>query len=288
MVSEGISYIRDGKLKDDEKLSVHQSSWEVSEIENALANNKSELFSKTIQTNATDCYYPGYPPGCTSICQDTYYTKGPLLPNHFWGQETGFNNLLPYDGCSSTTNGRKLTGCIPLSMALIMKYHREPSWKYNFSSMPSGTSGSSEISELVRDVGTTINMKYGCNNSWAYPWLMDDAFTAYGYSNAIYEKYDTGNYNIVKSNLNKNQPVLLEGKEKPLISFNFDHTWHVWVCDGYRTRYDCQNGLGYLYFHMNWGWYGNHNGWYGFQNWRPPGKDNLIDHQQHIVHNIKP
>lgn len=288
MVSETITMIRNGQIKVEGIEAIYGKSWQVDEIENAVANEKSNLFSKSIDSDATDCYYPGYPPGCTSLCQDTYYTKGPLLLNYRWGQRDGFNNLMPYDGCSTTQNGRKLTGCIPLAMAQVMRFHQQPSSRYNFASMPIGIGGSSEISRLIGDIGSTINMKYGCNNSWTYPWVMDGGFGSYSYGGAIYEKYDTGDYNIVKSNLNKNQPVLLEGKEKPLISFNFDHTWHVWVCDGYRTRYDCQNGIGYLYFHMNWGWYGQHNGWYGFQNWAPPGTDNLINHQQHIVHNIKP
>lgn len=25
-------------------------------------------------------------------------------------------------------------------------------------------------------------------------------------------------------------------------------------------------GIGYLYFHMNWGWGGNHDGWFAFNN----------------------
>lgn len=205
-----------------------------------------------------------------------------------WGQEDGFNDLLPYKGCSGTGNGHALAGCISVAMAQIMRYHQEPSSRYDFSQMSLGISGSREASKLIRDIGNTVNMKYGCNNSWAFPWLVDGAFGAYSYSGAIYEKYDNGDYNIVKSNINQNRPVVLEGKEKPLISFDFNHTWHMWVCDGYKTRYDCQNGIGYLYFHMNWGWNGRYDGWYGFQDWTPPGYDNLIDHQEHIVHNIKP
>lgn len=222
-VSDGISRLRtDKKVKD--KTNKFIGSWEVSEIENALANTKSKKFSKNIQSSG-DCYYPGYPPGCSSPCQDTYYTKGPLLQTT-WMQRTGFNNLLDFKNCSNTTNGRELTGCIAVAMGQVMNYHEEPDWKYDFSAMPN-SSGSNETSKLLRDIGTTINMKYGCNNSWAYPWLMDDAFTAYGYGEAVYENYDPGDQNVVKSELNNNRPVLLEGKEVPLVSFDFDHTWHV-------------------------------------------------------------
>lgn len=282
MVSEGISYIRSNRI--DTKAADYQGSWEISEIENALSDNKSYLFSKSIETYSTECYYPGYPPGCTSICQDTYFTKGPLL-NTQWGQDVGYNNLLPIKSCYTTSNGRAPAGCSAVAMAQVMKYHGEPSQTYNFSAMPNST-GSSETSKLTRDIGATVNMKYWCAGSWLYPWVMDGAFGYYSYGGAIYEKYDPGDQNIVKSELNKNQPVILEGKDTPLVSFQSDQFWHIWVCDGYRTRYDCQNGIGYLYFHMNWGWNGNHNGWYGFQNWNVDGEN--LEYRQHMVYNIKP
>lgn len=287
LVSEGISAVRNGKIKNKEGLTKYQGSWEISEIENALAENKSTVFSKGIETHSTDCYYPGYPPGCTSICQDTYFTKGPLLGNSItginWGQGTGYNDLLPLKSCAGATNGRALTGCSAVAMGQIMKYHEEPSQRYDFSAMPN-TSGSSETSRLMRDIGVTVKMKYWCSGSWLYPWVMDGGMGSYGYGGAIYESYDAGDHNKVKSDLNKNQPVIFEGKDSPLL--NFSGTWHIWVCDGYRTRYDCQNGIGYLYFHMNWGWEGNHNGYYGFQNWVVDG--DVLNHRQHLVHNIKP
>lgn len=284
-VAEAISGLRSGKYKSKDFESQYKSSWELTEIESALADKQSIEFSKTAQASATDCYYPGYPPGCTSSCQDTYFTRGPLLQSR-WGQEDGFNDLLPHKNCSSTNNGRSLTGCIPIAMAQVMRYHQEPSPNYNFNAMPLGTGGSAEISRLVRDIGNTLNVSYGCNNTWVNPGVIDGGFGIYSYGGAVYENYDTYDYNIVKSDLNRNLPVLLEGKEKPLISFDFSHVWHVWVCDGYRTRYDCQNGIGYLYFHMNWGWYGNHNGWYGFNTWNPGGTN--LKYFQHFAHNINP
>lgn len=285
MVSDVVSEIR---YNDNEALladSNYQGSWSVSEIENALSDIKSQEFSKTIETDATECYYPGYPPGCTSICQDTYFTKGPLLQS-YWGQRDGFNNYLPHKGCSSTNNGRSLAGCIPVAMAQVMRYHEHPATRYDFSAMPLGTGGSNEISRLISDIGNSLNVSYGCNNSWVNPGVIDGGFGLYWYSGVIYENYDGTDYHVVKSELNKNQPVLLEGKEKPLISFDFSHVWHVWVCDGYRTRYDCENGIGYLYFHMRWGWYGNHDGWYGFNTWNPDGTD--LKYYRHFAHNIKP
>jgi len=39
---------------------------------------------------------------------------------------------------------------------------------------------------------------------------------------------------------------------------------HCWVADGYQESSLCGNM--YLFFHMNWGWGGQHNGWFGLTN----------------------
>lgn len=287
LVSEVITEIRSGKIKSEDETSKYQGSWEISEIENALAEVKSNLYSKTVQQSSTECYYPGYPVGCTSICQDTYYTKGPLLGNQTtginWGQGTGYNDLLPLKSCAGATNGRALVGCGAVAMGQIMMYHKQPSPSYNFTAM-SNTSGTAESRRLLRDIGITVNMHYWCSGSWLFPNVLDGGMSAYSYSGAIFESYDPGDQNKVKSDLGKNQPVIFVGKDSPL--YNFSGVWHIWVCDGYKTRYDCQNGIGYLYFHMNWGWESNHNGYYGFQNWVVDG--DVLNHRQRLVHNIKP
>lgn len=74
-VSNIISGIRANKSSSDRFDSMYSSAWEISEIENAVSERKSEEYSKDAQANSTECYYPGYPPGCTSICQDTFYKR---------------------------------------------------------------------------------------------------------------------------------------------------------------------------------------------------------------------
>ncbi len=61
---------------------------------------------------------------------------------------------------------------------------------------------------------------------------------------------------------------------------------HAWVADGYRDIWDCSQGVGYLYFHMNWGWEGNHNGWYSFDSF-VPGSNNYSQNKEQII-GIKP
>lgn len=285
MASNYISDLRSKVSYNDSLDFRYSNSWQISELENVMADRKSLDFSGKLETSAIECYYPGYPPGCTSICQDTYYTKGPLLQTE-WGQEDGFNNYLPFKSCTTTFNGRSLTGCVTIAMAQVMRYHQEPSSRYNFSAMPLGSVGSNETSRLVRDIGNSLNVNYGCNATWVNPGVIDGGFGLFFYTDVVYEDYDNYDYTTIKLDLNRNLPVLLEGKEKPLISFDFSHLWHVWVCDGYKTRYDCQNGIGYLYFHMNWGWLGKYNGWFGVNDWNPNGID--LKYYRHYAHNIQP
>lgn len=50
-------------------------------------------------------------------------------------------------------------------------------------------------------------------------------------------------------------------------------------------------GAGYLYLHMNWGWYnGVANGWYAFNNFNPTvnGTTYTFNYETKMVYNIKP
>ena len=75
-------------------------------------------------------------------------------------------------------------------------------------------------------------------------------------------------YNTIKSELNSSRPVILSGYNVRDTFLGFPTRYeqgHEWVCDGYQETYS--NGYGYLYFRMNWGWDGNRDGWYAFNNW---------------------
>lgn len=69
----------------------------------------------------------------------------------------------------------------------------------------------------------------------------------------------------VKNNLYNRQPVILEGRRSAASD------WHVWVADGAReVKNSCYT---YAYLHMNWGWRGDWNDWYGFSDWTPDDDD---------------
>lgn len=49
-----------------------------------------------------------------------------------------------------------------------------------------------------------------------------------------------------------------------------------------------QYGNGYLQFHMNWGWDGNSNGWYGFDSWAPTGTGLNFQYYKRAIINLHP
>ncbi len=178
--------------------------------------------------------------------------------------------------------GRAWTGCVATAMAQVMKHHKHPT-NYNWSDMPNSY-GNTYISSLMRDIGDAVGMKYTCDASKAYA---DDIAPAlkntFGYNSASYADYD---YNTVKSELNHSRPVILTGGRKTGgWIFSQYEDGHAWVCDGYSlTVFPCWGSM--LTFHMNWGWGGTYNGWYGFLNFNPG--DYTFNYKRKMVYNIKP
>lgn len=261
------------RLRNSKKDTVTRlaASWEMIEIQNLItANSNTNISGKDFQAS-DECYYPGMP-GC---CEDTWYTKGPLMSTT-WSQGVGYNNYVPLTGCSGYSNGHAPTGCVATAMAQVMKYHQSPS-SYNWSIMPNyvtntTNTGANAISTLMANIGSAVNMNYGCSGSGANMSTATNTLKyTYGYLSSSYVNF---NHNTVKQQHNLNRPVILSGGT------------HAWVTDGYRTHYDCNNGIGYLYLHMNWGWGGTHNAWYAYNDWTP-GSYNFNSNKK-MVYNITP
>ncbi len=79
------------------------------------------------------------------------------------------------------------------------------------------------------------------------------------------------NYLIVESEIKANRPVILTGYSSK--AGNSYSGGHCWVADGVHEYINCPETLpdgstigggGYLWFHMNWGWGGQNNGWFGY------------------------
>ncbi|MEX2364738.1 MAG: C10 family peptidase, partial [Balneolaceae bacterium] len=237
-------------------------------------NNSIHKAWETLLT--TESKYKSMPdPDPDPPCEDEIYEVGPLLQTT-WGQDEGYNNAAPPGSCTTTTNGRVLTGCVATAIAQVMRYHESPA-SYNWNSMPDGAitplnqpSGTNEIAQLMRDVGDAVNMMWGCHASGAYGTSMEPAIeNVFNYSSSTdYQAFDMWD---LKDDINSfpRKPALIAASDSQVGG-------HVWVADGSRMYYIYDSNCianGYLSFHMNWGWEGEFNAWYQVDNFSPGNFD---------------
>lgn len=161
-------------------------------------------------------------------------------------------------------------------MAQVMKYHEYPN-DYNWDNMPN-TEGTTSTSILMRDIGDAVDMDFGCYGSGAEGNTIAPALkNNFDYSSYVsYSDYDGQK---VVSDLSKERPVILLGDDGSSIG-------HAWVCDGSRTYHNECTGNQFLDLYMNWGWDGDYNGWYDYNNFDPGG--NNYNHNKKMVHKIIP
>jgi hypothetical protein len=213
-----------------------------------------------------------------------------------WDQEGGYNDNCPNLGCSRPSNGRAFTGCVATSMAQILYYHKYPN-TFNWNSMAL-TAPTAETARLMADIGQRIGMDYGCesdNGSGADPDDVDNVLSEYGYSSSDNISYD---YWGLRNNLMSNLPVLLGGYQHTYWWIFGHKDGHLWVADGLNETmfYTCapdpntpgewiSQYTGYSSaLHMNWGWGGDHDGWFGAYNFNPG--DRTYNIGQHMIYNI--
>ncbi|MDO4335950.1 MAG: C10 family peptidase [Bacteroidales bacterium] len=189
----------------------------------------------------------------------------PLLGETAWDQDHPYNLMCPIiDG------EHCLTGCVATAMAQIMYYHKWPERgngiiqyestgpieadlsgsEYQWDLMlptyddNSGLENQMAVALLMRDCGYSVETTYGIWASgamgsahafWKY-FNYDAGMTAHPA-----EAYDENEWNeIIRYEIDNQRPVLFSG------------SYHEYVCDGYDGDY----------FHFNFGWSGNGNGYF--------------------------
>lgn len=240
-----------------------------------------EYYSKEISCVVRD--NPSLMPASTENVSSATVETGPLLGDIRWGQGNPYNYLCPY---STTKNELSATGCVATAMAQIMKYYKWPvtgtgSNSYSFNTLDSQTRtisvnfgqtkykwdkmldsyGSTATADedtaaaqLVYHCGVAVNMQYGIPENGGSSATSTDAGLAFknhfGYDedlqsySRMYFTTSTWNNMIIKE-IDAGRPVIYSGSS--------DKGGHTFVCDGYNS-----DG----YFHINWGWDGNANGYY--------------------------
>lgn len=211
---------------------------------------------------------------------------GLIYETPLWGQGEPFNREAPTMG-----GERCVTGCLATAMSIISYYNKYPAAgkgttpeytcsyngvtytipanelgrTYNYNLMLADYRGGSYTDEqanavaaLMKDMGTAIRMQYSPIESSAN---YTDALIAFahnfGYSKtARLEMADSYQYdewvNILKNNLDLYGPTFYSGQ-----SGSDGSGGHAFVLDGY----DNQD-----YFHINFGWNGNSNGYFYLPN----------------------
>lgn len=206
---------------------------------------------------------------CNTDPSMTIFTQIDHLTQTTWDQGDGYNDWLAYASCTTTSNGKYVTGCTATALAQIMKFHGAPSAYYNFSNsnMPLN-SGSSAIAVLMHDLDLPYNLNpiFGCSGTSAPTTAMTTTLGNFGYSSSL----ASYNYFTVKSEIQSNRPVILTGTDTGKSEA------HAWVCDGFQhwDFYNCvpdpntpgekmaaYNGYT-ANLSMNWGWGGWYNGFY--------------------------
>ena len=223
-------------------------------------------------------------PDLTTITDE----RGPLITTQ-WDQDAPFNNLMSYEGCLSTSNGRYPAGCVAVAMAQIMTYHGYPAVvggiSHNWAqyrnylhgySVPSSATNS--IATLLYDIGQKVNMQYDCAGSGSNIFQAENAFiNYYNYLCDNIVSYTSDYFTTVKNCINNNRPLYLRGQSATNMG-------HAWVLDGYATQnifceewHDHFDGAGNLIYsefkgivrtqtknmlHFNLGWGGIDDGYY--------------------------
>ncbi len=201
-----------------------------------------------------------------------------------WGQGYPYNLYCP------TINGTNcVTGCTATAMAQIMRYHQWPQstsqnipsyyWEtgkeyipilatttFNWASMtdtyPSSggnTTANNAVARIMQFCGRALQTDFGINSSSAYAYrnVWVDYFR-YS-SNAQYMYRCDYSYSLwvyyIKKELNNHRPILYRGQKSP-------GGGHAFVLDGYDEN---------EYFHFNWGWSGNYDGYFSLESLNPKG-----------------
>jgi hypothetical protein len=225
---------------------------------------------------------------------------GPLLTST-WNQDQYYNALCPYDSSAPTGYDSHVpNGCVALSTSQVMYYNRHPatgtgshsytsanygtlsanygSTTYNWNAMTDVVINyNTNVAKLIYHLGVAVNMDYAAEGSGSQTSYAAQALKQYfGYSSTCTLKYKAS-YPVLanwialfKDQLNAKHPMINSGSSTA-------SGGHAYNCDGY----DDQD-----YFHFNWGWAGEGNGYFLLSNLNPIGSD--FNQYQDAIINIFP
>ncbi len=216
----------------------------------------------------------------------------PLLVSK-WNQDKYYNGDCPTDPAGP--GGRCYAVCVATCMGQLMYYYRFPqqgqgsysyihpdygtlsadfgSTVYDWNGMPTSISTTNNpIALLLYHLGVSVDMDYGPDGSgmWNHKaaYSLKTYFrygpeTRYYFRDSISLNWDS----ILIANLDQRKPLYYAGWAGVQST-----SGHAFVCDGYQ---------GSNYFHFNWGWGGQSDGYYYTDNLTPGG--NNFNYAQEVI-----
>lgn len=207
---------------------------------------------------------------------------GPLITSK-WNQWAPYNNLCPAntnEAYSTHYGGHCPTGCVPTAIAQVMNYWKWPAqsggqryvgWSQEngdiYEDFPVHTydwdnmlddyewtgyswAQANAVAQLMADIGSAMGTSYCQSNGSPTPWTHLALIENFGYEPGI--ETVTGNKAAdimisLKSELDEKRPVLYVGHP------DGSGDGHALICDGYTSN---------NYFHFNYGWGGQTDGFY--------------------------
>ncbi|MBU2706661.1 C10 family peptidase [Zooshikella marina] len=195
-----------------------------------------------------------------------------------WSQNGFYNDLIPNES---------LTGCVATAVAQFLKYHQYPEHGYSHNSYTYSDQGTistdyrttyyqwdnmpdqllaanNDVATLMFHSGTAVKTLYGPNLSLAPMRFIPNALEKHF-------NYITNGFEYVSQfdNLPAWRDLIiheLQARRVVILTGLSGNAGHAWIVDGYD---------GHDYFHMNWGWGGNMNGYFQLTSPAPRGNYNF-------------
>ena len=211
-----------------------------------------------------------------------------------WGQDLPYNRY-----CPMQKDMYCLTGCLATAASIIMRYHKHPAqaingvssyygqpveytpllWKYMPNSTPFLSDSQEQVAALMWQFGANSNLTYSTRETSG---RLDSALVAlrhnFDYSQEarllLEQAYTTQQWDqLIHAEIDAERPVLYGGQAL----LNEVQYGHAFVIDGYQ---------GEDYYHVNWGWNGQSNGFFRLHALEVFGLN--YDRDQAMIIGIKP
>lgn len=157
---------------------------------------------------------------------------GPFIKSK-WHQLYPYNQAVFERVNYKPTNPQCEVGCVPLAVARVMHYHKQPASIFDFAGMPNSitNSNSMTIPNFIYAVGNACGVDYFSGVVSVPLKNAETALINYGYSAKFEDSFSNSK---VISSLSKGLPVLVSSNTSVYENGQTTIAAHAWICDGYR------------------------------------------------------